>query len=78
MINYYNYVMISKCNLLNVAGQKSTAFTYLRYYLRFLVKLRRYLLNYGVDVYPVNPKLKISLLHRGPFSSCVKRHLVRS
>jgi len=31
-----------------------------------------YLLNYGVDGYPVHPKLKISLLHLRAFSSRVK------
>ena len=75
MINYYSYVMISKCNLLNVAGQKSTALTSKRYYSKYLMKLWRYLLIYGVDVYPINPRPKISLQHRGVFSSRVKRHL---
>jgi hypothetical protein len=32
------------------------------------MKMWRYLLINGVDVYPVNPRLKISLLHRRTFS----------
>jgi len=37
------------------------------------MKMQRYLLIYGVDVYPVNPRLKISLLHRRAFSSWALR-----
>ena len=50
-------------------GPKSTGIIYLWYYMRISMILWRYLLDYGVDVHPVHPKPKISLLRLRALSS---------
>ena len=78
MIISHGSVISVFCKHLIFVDVKSTALATFRYYLFFFIKMPQYLLIYGVDVHPVNPKPKISLIHHGVFSSRVKRHLVRS
>ena len=71
-MNTYIYLINNRLWLLIADCQKSTVNMYLWNYLVISFILRRYLLNYGVNVHPVNPKFKISRLHHGAFSSRVK------
>ena len=68
----YGYAISIHCNFLVVGSSKSTAFVHLWTYLIYSFIKRLYLLNYGVDVHHLNPRVKISLLHHRTFSSRVK------
>jgi hypothetical protein len=72
MITPYSYLLNNRLWLLIADDQNNTGNMDLWNYLIISFIMRLYLLIYRVDVYPVNPNLKISLLHRRAFSSRVK------
>jgi hypothetical protein len=76
LMNVYSYLINNRLWLLIADGQKSTVNVDLWNYFIISFIIRLYLLNYGVDVHPVNPILKISLLHHRAFSSRVKHFWV--